>query len=108
MYAQVTSINVPVGTMSEMRRLIEEEYLPRVRTRPGFVAAYLLEQLDDREAAKLIMFWENQAAVETFNRSGLIEASVNVLASRLPGARVQRQGYHVSAVAEPHADKQTP
>jgi heme-degrading monooxygenase HmoA len=93
MYAQATTIRVPLGTMPQMRKLVEEEYLPRLRERPGFMRAYFLEQVDDPDAALLLVVWESHAAVEAFNRTGLLEASVQALASRLPGVVLQRQGY---------------
>jgi quinol monooxygenase YgiN len=96
MYAQATTLRVPLGTMPQMRRVIEQDYLPRVRCRPGFVSAQFLEQIDDPESALLIICWENQAAVENFSRTNHLEASVQALAVRVPGVRVQRQGYLVS------------
>lgn len=96
MYAQATTIRVPMGTMAQMRHVIEQEYLPRVRSRPGFHSAQFLEQIDDPDYALLIICWDSQASVENFNRTNLLEASVQALAARLPGVRVQRAGYHVS------------
>lgn len=96
MYAQASTIRVPMGTMAQMRTVVEQEYLPRVRSRPGFVSAQFLEQLDDPESALLIICWDKQASVESFNRTNLLEASVQALAARLPGVRVQREGYLIS------------
>lgn len=107
MYAQATTILVPMGTMAQMRHVIEHEYLPRVRTRPGFVRAYFLEQADDPDRALLIIAWESQADVENFNRTNLLEASVQALAARLPGVKIQRDGYLVSVVSGPEEEEQT-
>jgi hypothetical protein len=96
MYAQASTIRVPIGTMAQMRHVIEQEYLPRVRSRPGFVSAQFLEQVDDPESALLIICWDKQASVESFNRTNLLEASVQALAARLPGVRVQREAFLVS------------
>lgn len=96
MYAQATIIRVPLGTMSQMRHIIEHDYLPRVRSRPGFLSAQMLEQIDDPESAILVLYWDNQAAVEGFNRTNPLEASVQALAVRLPGTRIHREGYVVS------------
>jgi hypothetical protein len=95
MYAQITLIRAPLGKGAELRRLIDEEYLPIIRQRPGFKGAFLLEQLDDPEAAQLVQLWENQAAVESFHRTGLLQGSDQSIAARLPGLRIQRQGYLV-------------
>ncbi|NDJ62532.1 MAG: hypothetical protein GYB67_15495 [Chloroflexi bacterium] len=96
MYAQTTVIRVPLGCMDQMRELIETRYLPVLETRPGFMGAYFLEQIDDAEAAHLVVFWRDQASVENFSRTGALEASVRGLAAHLPGVRVQRQGYAVT------------
>ncbi|MBZ0287366.1 MAG: antibiotic biosynthesis monooxygenase [Anaerolineae bacterium] len=95
MYAQKTVIQVPIGSISELRRLIQEKYLPVVRARPGFLGAYLLEQTDDEDSAELLMFWDSHAAVENFQRTGVLQASIQSLALDLPGLRIHREGYIV-------------
>lgn len=101
-YAQSTIIRVPMGMMNEMRRLIEQEYLPKVQMRSGFVAAYLLEQEDDDDAAELIMMWASHAAAEDFAQTGSLEASPKMLVAFIPGTKVQRQGYRVRVHTEEH------
>ncbi len=93
MYAQSTTIRAPLGAMSRMRAIIQQDYLPKIRIRAGFISALLLEQVDDPEHAELIIFWENQAAVESFNSTGMLESTIHGLAAHLPGVQVQRQGY---------------
>ncbi|MBI5671166.1 MAG: antibiotic biosynthesis monooxygenase [Chloroflexi bacterium] len=106
MYAQVTFIRVPMNKISDLREAIETHYLPNVRCRPGFLAAYLLEQIDDPDSAQLVQFWNSQADVENFHRTGLLEASIQGLAAYVPGLQIRRQGYMVrtavrgAAVAE--------
>lgn len=95
MYAQKTLIQVPLGSIGMLRELLMAKYLPVVRTRPGFLAAYLLEQTDDEDVAELILFWDSHAAVENFQRTGLLQASIQTLALDLPGVTLQRQGYVV-------------
>ncbi len=106
MYAQVTIIQVPMDRISDLRHVIETDYLPIVRNRPGFLAAYLLEQIDDPDSAQLVQFWNTQGDVENFHRTGLLESSVQSIAAYLPGVQIKRQGYIVrtavrgAAVAE--------
>lgn len=95
MYAQITLLRAPAGKMAELRRLIENDYLTAVRSRPGFKAAFLLEQIDDPDTAQLVQFWDNQAAVENLHRTGLLQGSDQSIAARMPGLRIQRQGYLV-------------
>ena len=95
MYAQMTDIRVPINQMSQLRQVIESKYLPVVRSRPGFLAGYLLEQVDDPTSAQLILFWESHRDVENFNRTGVLEASIYALAADLPGLDIHRQGYTV-------------
>ncbi|MEO8606236.1 MAG: hypothetical protein ABI690_00015 [Chloroflexota bacterium] len=95
MYAQITGIRVPLNKMPQLRQVIESKYLPVVRGRPGFLAGYLLEQIDDSNSAQLVLFWDSQGAVESFNRTGALEASIYGLAADIPGLEIQRQGYTV-------------
>jgi quinol monooxygenase YgiN len=95
MYAQITLLRAPIGKMAELRRLIEDEYLPVLREHTGFRAAFLLEQVDDPDTAQLIQLWDNHAAVENFHRTGMLQGSDQSIAARLPGLRIQRQGYVV-------------
>lgn len=98
MYAQTTSIRVPIGLMGRMREIIKGEYLPKIRVRPGFVTAIFMEQLDDPDRAELVVLWESQAAVEHFNSTGALEATIHGLTAHLPGIQVQRQGYSLTVV----------
>ncbi len=93
MYAQKTTIRVPIGGIGQLREIIAQRYLPVVRTRTGFMAAYLLEQADDQQFCELIQFWDNQAAIENFHRTGMLQASIQSIAADLPGVRIERQGY---------------
>ena len=93
MYAQKTTIRAPMGKVAQLRSLIAEKYLPAVSARTGFVAAYLLEQVDDPDACELIQFWDNQTAIENLNRTGVLQASIQTIAADLPGVHIQREGY---------------
>lgn len=93
MYVQKTVIQAPMGKLAELRQIIAQKYLPVVRARPGFMAAYLLEQVDDENACELIQFWDNQAAIENFHSTGMLQASLQGLAAEVPGTRIRRQGY---------------
>ena len=95
MYAQVATIRVPYNKMATLRAVIETDYLPVVQERPGFLAGYLLEQVDDADSAQLVLFWDSHAAVENFNRTGLLQASVTALAAEIPGIEINRGGYIV-------------
>lgn len=95
MYAQVTQLQVPIDQMSVLRDLLETRYLPIVRQRPGFKAGYFLEQCDDPDTAQLILFWDDHAAVESFNRTGMLQASLHALTAEMPDLIVRRQGYAV-------------
>lgn len=99
MYAQSTSIRVPMGNMDRMREIVKRDYLPKIRVRPGFVTAFLMEQVDDPDRAELVILWDSQAAVERFNSTGLLEATVHGLAAHLPGVQVQRQGYALTVMS---------
>lgn len=95
MFVQIISMVAPAGRIVELRELIATEYLPALTARSGFVSAHLLEQVDDRDATKLIIFWDNQAAVENLNRTGVLAGSTHSIAARMPGIRIERNSYIV-------------
>jgi len=100
MYVQMITLHAPVDQIEKLRRLVADEYLPAIRTRSGFVAAHLLEQVDDPEAAQLIIYWNNQAAVEHGQATGVLSGSVASIAARMPGLHIQRQSYIVNVTVE--------
>lgn len=95
MYAQRTQIRVPAQTMSNLRHVIENDYFPVVSRRPGFVAAYLLEQVDDEDSSEMVIFWDTHDSAENFTRTGSLAASIQTLAATMPGVQIRRQGYIV-------------
>jgi heme-degrading monooxygenase HmoA len=95
MFAHVTVIRVAYGKMSDLRSMIEKEYIPTVSLRPGFVAAHLLEQVDDLDSAQLITFWDSQEALENSRRTSTLQGSDQSIAARMPGLKIERQGYIV-------------
>lgn len=95
MYAQKIVIRAPLGKVTELRRLIALKYLPVLENRPGFIAAYLLEQTDDPDCTELIQLWHNHADIENFHRTGMLQSSIQTLAVDLPGIEIKRQGYIV-------------
>lgn len=99
MYAQKAVLHAPLGKIGELRRLIGEKYLPVVRKRPGFIAAFLMEQVDDPDSAELVLLWNSQAAVEHFQNTGLLQSSIQAISADLPGLRIERQGYMVRLTA---------
>lgn len=100
MYAQRTRLRVPQARMKDLRALIQNEFLPVLSRRPGFVAAYLLEQVDDEDSAEMIQFWENHSAAEAFTRTGSLASTLQSLAVSIPGLQVQRQGYIVRVTSD--------
>lgn len=93
MYAQMFTIRTPLGKMDALRSLIESEYLPSLRSCEGFISAYLMEQADDPEVAQLIQTWTSQAAAEQAQRTSMLTTTVNSLAAKMQGLRIQRQSY---------------
>ncbi|NWF69473.1 MAG: antibiotic biosynthesis monooxygenase [Chloroflexi bacterium] len=101
MYAQVTHLRVPEGQIGQLRLFIEKEYLPNVSLRPGFIAAHLLEQIDDLDRAQLVIFWDSQQALENARHTLSLQGSEQSIAARLPGLRIERQGYIVRVTTQP-------
>ena len=106
MYVQKAVLHAPLGKIGELRRLIGENYLPVIRKRPGFIAAFLMEQIDDPDSAELVMLWQNQAAVENFHSTGLLQESIQTISAHLPGLKITRQGYIIRLSTGAAADEE--
>ncbi len=100
MFAQIITMKVPSGGIDKLRTLITETYLPEVRNRRGFVSAHLLEQVDDRETAHLIVRWATQTDVEEATQTSHLIGSPSSIAAYIPGMRVQRTSFIVTIGAE--------
>lgn len=101
MYVQIITLQAPIGKIDELRTILKDEFLPAVRQAPGFIAANLLEQVDDRDSAKLIMYWQDQKSLENAHNTGLLLSTDTGMVAKLPGLRVQRQSYIMQASTEP-------
>lgn len=93
MFVQVITLKAPENQIKQLRELVADEYLPAIRQRPGFLSASLLEQIDDPDCAKLVIYWSNQQAVEDTSQTGVLAGSTQSIAARMPGLRIQRQSY---------------
>ncbi len=96
MYAQVTKIRVGLDKMTSFRAFLNQTYLPELRQRAGYIGAMLLEQIDDRDSAQLIVIWKNQQAVEAFTATGSLSSGVQALTNALAGGQFQRESYIVT------------
>lgn len=100
MFAQIITMKVPPGNINKLRMLLTEEYLPDLSERAGFISAHFMEQVDDRHMAQLVVHWETQAHVEEASQTSALAGSTHSIAARIPGMRVQRTSYIVTAASE--------
>ena len=56
----------------------------------------IMQKIDEPDCAELLLMWESKAAVDRFNKSGVLEASLRNLMLALPGTLVQRPEAAVS------------
>jgi heme-degrading monooxygenase HmoA len=100
MFVQIIHMQAPIGEIANLRRLVAQEYLPALRNRPGFISAHLLEQIDNRDNAELVIYWDNHDSVEDANRTGVLAGSDSSIAARMPGLRIRRQSYIIKVAVE--------
>ncbi len=93
MFVQIVNMRAPDGEVAALRKLVKNEYLPALNGRQGFLSAQLLEKVDDRENTKLVVYWEDYAALD--ENTGVLSGSVFSIAARLPGLRVTKESYIV-------------
>ena len=102
MFVHVTYFQVSTGQIGRLRDRVSAGYLASVRKQSGFVRGYFLEKVDDPETAQLIMVWQNQASLEAFRSSELMEAINKMLYANLPGLRMQSESYVARLRPEEH------
>jgi len=90
-------MQAPLNQIDRLRQYISDEYLPIMRQAAGFVSASMLEQVDDRDNVKLVVYWQDQRSVENANSTGLLLGSDSSLVAQIPGTRIQRQSYIMQA-----------
>lgn len=95
MFVQIITMIAPSGRIGELRELVATEYLPALTERSGFISAHLLEQVDDRDSTKLVVYWDSQSSVENVNRTGVLAGSTSSIAARMPGLQIERNSYIV-------------
>lgn len=108
MYAQLIALRVPADEIAALRRMIEEIYLPVARKRSGFVAGYLLEQVDDATRAHLVLLWDSYESYEQHRRTTLLAGSEQSIAARMQGLRMERQECIIHVKAENIQTASTP
>jgi len=96
MYAQVSRIKVGLDKMPSFRAFVNQTYIPELRSRAGFKGALLLEQIDDRDSAELIVLWENQQAVEALTATGTLSSSIQALTHAVASGQLKRDSYVVT------------
>jgi heme-degrading monooxygenase HmoA len=99
MFVQMISMDVPLGRINKLREMLYENYIPALQERPGFISAHLLEQIDDDNRATLLIYWDNQRAVEA-DETGVLAGSPASIAAHIPGLHVRRQSYIVRGAIE--------
>lgn len=96
MYAQSTTIHVPVEHSAALHHALVTHYLPLLEDRPGFAHAYVLVDPDERTVVQLLLVWDTYDSAELFARTGALARLVRTLTAAAPGLRVKCRGYHVS------------
>jgi hypothetical protein len=99
MYAQHTTIRVPAAFGTAFSQLMECDFLPCARRRPGLIAAYLLADPEDRSRHLLVQLWESVDLAESFARTGALAECISHLKRYARLIRVECRGYHVTAAA---------
>ena len=66
MYASVRKYQVDPASVSEIRRQVDEEFVPIVSSAPGFIAYYLVDS--GSGAIATVSIFENQAGADESNQ----------------------------------------
>jgi quinol monooxygenase YgiN len=93
MYIQNTEMRLPPGKLDQFRQILDQNYFPNLREKPGYICGGLFEQTDDRDVVSLITFWENQGSVEFLKRTEPLSGSVHALSALLPGLQVSTRAF---------------
>jgi quinol monooxygenase YgiN len=74
--------------IDELRRLYEQEAIPRIRAVGGNVGAFLLQQHDDPDSFMALTAWKTKADAEAYERSGKAAEMVDKIRHAFAGPPV--------------------
>lgn len=72
MYVQIITIHAAPHAIPQLRRLVQIQFLPHLKTDAGFISAHLMAHIDHQNLAQLIIYWESKPASEHSQESGAL------------------------------------
>ncbi|GAB4329632.1 MAG: hypothetical protein Kow00117_15580 [Phototrophicales bacterium] len=99
MYVQLITIHAAPHAIPQLRRLVQTQFLPKIKQETGFIAAQLMAHIDHQDTAQLIIYWESQAACERALQSGTLSGP-NFNLPAVAGLKTQHQTYVVASASQ--------
>ncbi|MFW5696330.1 MAG: hypothetical protein ACOCXR_00935 [Phototrophicaceae bacterium] len=91
------TIHAEPAAIPLLRRLVQQEYLPRMQRHRGFISAALMAHIDHADSAKMIIYWESEAAMRAAQEEGP-QAGPNFNIPHVPGLAVQHEHYTMRSI----------
>lgn len=98
MFVQMLTIQAAPESIPQLRELVKQRYLPRIKTYPGFVSAHLVAHMDHRDAAKLIITWASESAMKAAQK---LQKDDTLNLPDVPGLNVYIEGYQMQPAQGP-------
>lgn len=84
MYVQIITIHAAPQAIPQLRRQVQMQFLPHLKTDAGFISAQLMAHIDHQNLAQLIIYWESKSASEDSQKLGAL-AGPNFNLPTVPG-----------------------
>ena len=100
MYLRLTFFKVNSGDMEDLRNLYNNEVIPTHKKQAGNRFVHLLERLDTPDEGISVTAWDDKAALDAYEDSGVYERLLDKF-RRYFAEEPELRAYQVTASSEP-------
>lgn len=99
MYVQIITIYAAPHAIPQLRRLVQVQFLPKIKHDAGFISAHLMAHIDHQDTAQLIIYWENKPASERSLKLGAL-AGPNFNLPLVAGLKTQHEEFVIPSASQ--------
>lgn len=98
MFVQILSIRTAPEAIPRLRHVMQHERLAQMLAINGLLAVHLMAHVDQQDTAKLMVFWESEAAMRAVDAEQYLPLAIAGI-SGLPWIKLSHETYAAQALA---------